>query len=115
MLLEIIIFLPIFSLTCLVCLWSDFDIGSYSLLSYKYMCGTYIDTLVTMHLQMYVCHTICIFIRQHCWLHSDLELHDMLMALPSFGSPVWVLDVRLYAAYSTVAILSVCENFIYIL
>ena len=45
-LLETITFLPIFSLTCLVCLWSDFDIVSYSLLSYKYMCDTYIDTLV---------------------------------------------------------------------
>ena len=24
----------------------------------------------------------------------------MLMTLPSFGSPVWVLDVRLYAAFN---------------
>ena len=47
MLLETItFFLPIFSLTCLVCLWSDFDIVSYSLLSYKYLRDTYIDTLV---------------------------------------------------------------------
>ena len=46
MLLETITFLPFFSLTCLVCLWSDFDIVSYSLLSYKYMPDTYIDTLV---------------------------------------------------------------------
>ena len=28
------------------CLWSDFDIVSYSLLCYKYMRDTYIDTLV---------------------------------------------------------------------
>ena len=46
MLLETITFLPIFSLSCLLCLWSDFDIVSYSLLSYKYMRDTYIDTLV---------------------------------------------------------------------
>ena len=52
MLLETITFLPIFCLTCLVCLWSDLDIGSYSLLSYKYMCDTYIDTLVAF---AYVC------------------------------------------------------------
>ena len=47
-------FLPIFSLTCLVCLWSDFDIVSYSLLSYKYMCDTYIDTLVCICICMSV-------------------------------------------------------------
>ena len=46
MLLETITFLPIFSPTCLVCLWSDFAIVSYSLLSYKYMRDTYFDTLV---------------------------------------------------------------------
>ena len=28
------------------------------------------------------------------------ELHNMLMTLPSFGSPVWVLDVRLYATFN---------------
>ena len=54
MLLETITFLPIFSLTCLVCLWSDFDIGFYSLLSYKYMCDTYIDTLVCICICMSV-------------------------------------------------------------
>ena len=49
-----ITFLPIFSLTCLVCLWSDFDIVSYSLLSYKYMSDTYFDTLVCICICMSV-------------------------------------------------------------
>ena len=49
-----ITFLPIFSLTCLVCLLSDFDIVSYSLLSYKYMCDTYFDTLVCFCIGMSV-------------------------------------------------------------
>ena len=49
-----ITFSPIFSLTCLICLWSDFDIVSYSLLSYKYMCDTYFDTLVCICICMSV-------------------------------------------------------------
>ena len=54
MLLETITFLPVLCLKFLVCLWSDFEIGSYSLLFYKYMCDTYIDT--------FVCICICMSI-----------------------------------------------------
>ena len=61
MLLETITFLPIVSLTCLVCLWSDFDIVPYSLLSYKYICDTYIDTLVCICICMSVILSVFIF------------------------------------------------------
>ena len=60
MFLETITFLSIVSLTCLVCLWSDFDIGSYSLLSYKYICDTYIDTLVCICICMSVILSVII-------------------------------------------------------
>ena len=32
------------------------------------------------------------------------ELHNMLMILPSFGSPVWVLDVCVYATFNSCTI-----------
>ena len=45
-----ITFLPM----CFVCLWLDFEIGSYSLLFYKYMCDTYIDSFVCICICMSV-------------------------------------------------------------
>ena len=54
MLLETITFLPVFCLKSLVCWWSDFEIGSYSLLFYKYMYDTYIDTFVCICIYMSV-------------------------------------------------------------
>ena len=34
------------------------------------------------------------------FIHTWNELHNMLMTLPGFGSPVWVLDVRLFATFN---------------
>ena len=50
----------------------------------------------------YVCLSYCVFILGSVvdFIHTWNELHNMLMTLPSFGSPVWVLDVRLYATFN---------------
>ena len=61
------------------------------------MCDTYFDTLV------YIC--ICMSVILSVFLlgrisHSGLELHNMLMTLPIFVSPVWVLDVCLDTAFN---------------
>ena len=101
MLLETITFLPIFSLTCLVCLWSDFDIVSYSLLSYKYMHDTYIDTLVCICSCMSVILSVFILGRfvdfSQTWDYTICWWHFQYLC------PVWVLDVCLDTAFN-------CDN-----
>ena len=112
MLLETITFLPFFSLTYLVCLWSDFDIVSYSLLCYKYMCDTYIDTLVCICICMSGILSVFTGILGSI---VDLGLHNMLMTLQIFVSPVWVLDVCLDTAFNCDNNCQFCEIFNYIL
>ena len=71
---------------------------SYSLLSYKYMCDTYFDILVCFCICMSV--ILSVFILGRFVDFIDLELHNMLMTLPIFVSPVWVLDVCLDTAFN---------------
>ena len=51
---------------------------------------------------MYVCHTGCFLLGSIVdFIQTWNELHNMLMTLSSFGSPVWVLDVCLYATFNS--------------
>ena len=51
-----------------------------------------------MHLHMYVCHILSSIVD---FIQAWNELLNMLMTLPSFRSPVWVLDVCLYATFNS--------------
>ena len=101
MLLETITFLPIFCLKSLVYLWSDFQIDSFSLLFYKYMCDTYIDTFACICICMAVILAVFLLGSIVDFIQTWNELHNMLMTLPSFGSPMWVLAIRLYATFNS--------------
>ena len=101
MLLETMTCFPIFCLKFLVWLWSDFEIGSSSLLLYKYMCDTYIGTFVCSCICMSVILSVFILGSVVDFIQAWNKLHNMLMTLPSFESPVWVLDVRLYATFNS--------------
>ena len=98
MLLDTITFLPIF-LSEVLCLLVV-RLGNWFLqFIFKYMCDTYIDTFVCICICMSVILSVFILGSVVDFIHTWNELHNMLMTLPSFGSPVWVLDVRLYATF----------------
>ena len=66
------------------------------------MCDTYIDTSVCICM-------ICMFVILAVFVLGSIvdfiqawnELRNMLMTLPSIWSPVWVLDVCLYATFNS--------------
>ena len=62
---------------------------------FKYMCDNYIDTFVCICICMSVILSVFILGSVVDFIHTWNELYNMLMTFPSFGSPVWVLDVHL--------------------
>ena len=64
------------------------------------MCDTYIDSFVCICICMSVILSVFILGSVVDFIQTWNELHNMLMTLSSFGSPVWVLDVHLYATFN---------------
>ena len=101
MLLETISILLIFCLKSFVCLRSDFELVP-SVCYFISICVIliFIDTFVCICICMSLILSVLLLGSVVDFIQTWNELHNMLMTLPSFGSPVLVLDVRLYATFN---------------